>query len=96
MLVPVHSSALTHRRADTLRLLSSVAVPTDDDCARHDTTRHDTCTRSAYPNWTSSVKVPFPVQCAAKLAHLMETKEGGCFLGDVQVHDSLRKGYFYL
>ena len=46
----------------------------------------------AYPNWTSSVKVPFPVQCAGKLANLME-KSG---LRDVEVHRSLRKGFFYL
>lgn len=47
---------------------------------------------AAYPNWTSSVKVPFPVQCAGKLANLMEKKD----LRDVEVHRSLRKGYFYL
>ena len=26
----------------------------------------------AYPNWTGPVKVPFPCQCAGKLANLME------------------------
>ena len=46
----------------------------------------------AYPNWTSSVKVPFPVQCAGKLANLME-KTG---LRNVKVHPALRKGFFYL
>jgi hypothetical protein len=48
-----------------------------------------------YPNWPAPVKVPFVVQCAGKLAKLMEDvkKESK---GPVEVHDDLLTGFYYL
>eukprot|EP01047_Picozoa_sp_COSAG01_P025735 COSAG01_NODE_1637_length_9660_cov_7.731932_4_plen_207_part_00 len=48
-----------------------------------------------FPNWPAPVKVPAVVQCAGKLAKLMEdVRSDG--KGEVKVHSSLLTGFYYL
>ena len=55
-----------------------------------------------YPNWPAPVKVPFVIQCAGKLAKLMEDiqnankKRTGASTSSVEVHESLLTGFYYL
>jgi len=45
-----------------------------------------------YPNWTDSIKLPFPTQLAHKLAFLM----GESQINKPEIHRDLFKTYFYL
>jgi len=45
-----------------------------------------------YPNWTDSIKLPFPTQLAHKLAFLI----GECLIVKPEIHKDLHKTYFYL
>jgi len=45
-----------------------------------------------YPNWTDSIKLPFPTQLAHKLASLM----GESQISKAEIHKELFKTYFYL
>jgi len=45
-----------------------------------------------YPNWTDSIKLPFPTQLAHKLAFQM----GECLIPKPEIHKDLYKTYFYL
>jgi len=45
-----------------------------------------------YPNWTASIKLPFPTQAAHKMAYLL----GEIKVAEPQIHPNLHKTYFYL
>jgi hypothetical protein len=47
-----------------------------------------------YPNWAAPIRVPFVVQCAGKLAKLMEDVQGGP--EPIEVNQRLQKGFYYL
>jgi len=45
-----------------------------------------------YPNWTNSIKLPFPTQAAHKMAYLL----GDLKIEKPELHKNLFKSYFYL
>jgi len=85
-LIPTKSSLSTVKPVRYIVLYDDKIVPMD----QFQSLTYAMC--HCYPNWTDSIKLPFPTQLAHKLASLM----GESQIPKAEIHKELFKTYFYL
>jgi len=85
-LIPTKSSLSTVKPVHYVILHNDNHIPADQLQSLTFTMCH------CYPNWTDSIKLPFPTQLAHKLAYQM----GESQISKPEIHKELHKTYFYL
>jgi len=85
-LIPTKCSLSTVKPVHYIIMHNDNAIPMKEFQALTFTMCH------VYPNWTDSIKLPFPTQLAHKLAF----QTGECQIQKPEIHADLFKTYFYL